>query len=177
MINLIQSPSTSYAYSRLLTHGDGDGAHGRWRLGGEDGGEDGLRIPPHGGEILDQSVPEMKIVVVAAVCFAKAPLPLGQVFFLIYEGVRRRPEARRFPRPIWGGPTRLQYQAAWPPLLALRHPSFPPFCSTCFLSRKSDVVFFPDFSSCKNSQRRDFAKKQRQKQQFYSNMEGFRSKL
>ena len=44
-----------------------------------------------------------KIVVVAAVCFAKAPSLLGQAFFLIYEGVRRRPEARRCLRPIWGG--------------------------------------------------------------------------
>ena len=72
--------------------------------GGKDGGEDGLRIPPPEEKSWINLSPEMKIVVVAAVYFAKAPLLLGQVFFLIYEGIRRRTEARRCPRPIWGGP-------------------------------------------------------------------------
>ena len=88
--------------------------------GGDDGGEDGLRIPPPEKKSWIDLSPETKIVMVAAVCFAKAPPLLGQVFFLIYEGIRRRPEARRCPRPILGGPTRLQYQAAW------GHPFGPP---------------------------------------------------
>ena len=72
---------------------DGDG-------GGEDGGEDGLRISPPGEKSWINLSPKTKIVVVAALCFAKAPLLLGQAFFRIYEGVRRRPKARRCPRPI-----------------------------------------------------------------------------
>ena len=104
MINLIQSPSTSHAYSKLLTHGDGERAHGRWRWRRWRWRWRRPPDPSTGGEILDQSVPETKNVVAAAVCFAKAPLLLGQAFFLVYEGVRRRPEARRCPRPIWGGP-------------------------------------------------------------------------
>ena len=92
-------------------------------------------------------------------CFAKAPPLIGQTFFLIYEGVRRRPEVRRCPRPIWGGPTRPGTGAAWGHLIwPSGTPSCPSFCPSCFFSRKSDVVFFPDFISCKNSQRRDFAK-------------------
>ena len=92
-------------------------------------------------------------------CFVKTPLPLGKAFFLVYEGVRRRPEARRCPRPIWGGPTWPGTGAAWGHLFwPSGTPSCPFFCPTCFFSRKSDVVFFPDFISCKNSQMRDFAK-------------------
>ena len=41
--------------------------------GGEDGGEDGLRIPPPGEEFWINLSPKTKIVVVAALCFAKAP--------------------------------------------------------------------------------------------------------
>ena len=48
---------------------------------GEDGGEDGLRIPPPEEKSWIDLSPETKIVVVAAVCFAKAPLLLGQMFF------------------------------------------------------------------------------------------------
>ena len=48
MINLIQSPSTSCAYSGLLTHGDLMELMVGGDEGGEDGGEDGLRIPPPG---------------------------------------------------------------------------------------------------------------------------------
>ena len=92
-------------------------------------------------------------------CFAKAPLLLGQVFFLIYEGVRRRPEARRCPRPILGGGHAATVPGrVGPPLLALRHPLVSIFCPKCFFSIKNDVVFFLDFISCKNSQGRDFAK-------------------
>ena len=80
---------------------------------GDEGGEDGLRIPPPEEKSWINLSPETKIVVVAVVCFAKAPPLLGQVFFLIYEDVSRRPEARRCPRPVLGGPTRPQYQAAW----------------------------------------------------------------
>ena len=43
-------------------------------------------------------------------------------------------------------------------LLALRHPLMPIFCPTSFFSINIDVVFFPDFISCKNRQERDFAK-------------------
>ena len=45
---------------------DGDG-------GGEDGGGDGLRIPPPGEKSWINLSPKSKIVVSAAVCFAKAP--------------------------------------------------------------------------------------------------------
>ena len=56
----------------LMVDGDEDG---------DDGGEDGLRIPlPEEKSWINLS-PEMKIVVVAAVCFVKAPLLLGQAFF------------------------------------------------------------------------------------------------
>ena len=159
MVNLIQSPSTSHAYSKLLTHGDGDGAHGwwrwrrwRWRW----------RRPPDpstGGEIQDQSDPETKNVVAAAVCFANSPPFLGQRFFLVYEGVRRRPETRRCPGANWSGPTRPGTGAAWAPLFwasgTLSCLSFGPACS---FSRKNGVVFFPDLISCRNRQKRDFAK-------------------
>ena len=41
--------------------------------GGEDGGEDGLRISPPGEKSWINLSPKSKIVVAAAVCFAKAP--------------------------------------------------------------------------------------------------------
>ena len=84
--------------------------------------------------------------------------PRASIFFLIYEGVRRRPEARRCPRPIWGAHAATVPGRVGPPLLALRHPLVSIFCPTCFFSIKSDVVFFHDFIFCKNSQGRDFAK-------------------
>ena len=59
---------------------------------GDEGGEDGLRIPPPGEKSWIILSPKMKIVVAAALCFAKAPPPLGQPLFRIYEGVR---ESRR----------------------------------------------------------------------------------
>ena len=93
--------------------------------GGDDGGEDGLRIPPPEEKSWIDLSSETKIVMVAAVCFVKAPSLLGQVFFLIYEGVHRRPEARRCPRPIWGGATRPQYQATW------GHPIWPSATPLC----------------------------------------------
>ena len=57
--------------------------------GGEDGGEDGLRIPPLGEESWINLSPKTKIVVVVALCFAKALLLLGHPLFCIYEGVRQ----------------------------------------------------------------------------------------
>ena len=72
--------------------------------GGEDGGEDGLRISPPGEKSWINLPPKMMIVVVAALCFAKAPPLLGQPLFRIFEGVReirRRGGARR---PRWVGP-------------------------------------------------------------------------
>ena len=57
--------------------------------GGEDGGEDGLRIPPPEEKSWINLSPKTKIVVVAAVCFAKASLLLGHPLFRIYEGVRQ----------------------------------------------------------------------------------------
>ena len=93
--------------------------------GGEDGGEDGLRIPLPGEESWINLSPKTKIVVAAALCFAKAPLPLGQPLFRIYEGVRksRRRGGARGPR--WVGP------------------------------RGQGIS---DLISCKNNQKRDFAK-------------------
>ena len=79
--------------------------------GGEDGGEDGLRIPPPEEKSWINLSPKTKIVVVAALCFAKAPLLLGQPLFRIYEGVResRRRGGARGPR--WVGP---RSQGIWP---------------------------------------------------------------
>ena len=97
---------------------------------GDDGGGDGGEDPPEEKSWIDLS-PETKIVMVAAVCFAKAPPFLGQASFLIYEGVRRRPEARRCPRPNLGGPTRPQYQAAWGhPFWPFGTPSCPSFAQS-----------------------------------------------
>ena len=58
--------------------------------GGDDGGEDGLRIPPPGEKSWINLSPKRKIVGVAALCFAKGSVLLGQPHFLVYEGVRRR---------------------------------------------------------------------------------------
>ena len=113
MVNLIHPhpphmPTANYSHMvmerELMVDGD---------EGGDDGGEDGLRIPPPEKKSWIDLSSETMIVMVAEVYFAKAPLLLGQVFFLIYEGVSRRPEARRCPRPKLGGPTRPQYQVAW----------------------------------------------------------------
>jgi hypothetical protein len=60
--------------------------------GGEDGDEDGLRIPPPGEKSWINLSPKTKIAVVAALCFVKASPLLGQPLFRIYEGVR---ESRR----------------------------------------------------------------------------------
>ena len=79
--------------------------------GGEDGGEDSLRIPPPGEESWINLSPKTKIVVVAALCFPKTPLLLGQPLFCIYEGVResrRRGSARG---SIWVGS---RGQVQWP---------------------------------------------------------------
>ena len=61
---------------------DGDG-------GGEDGGEDGLRIPPPGEKSWINLSPKTKIVVVAALYFANRPPLLGHQVFRIYGGVRQ----------------------------------------------------------------------------------------
>ena len=45
-----------------------------------------------------------------------------------------------------------------PPLLALERFLVSIFCPLSSFSRNIDVVFFPDFISYKNSQKRDFAK-------------------
>ena len=102
--------------------------------------------PSTGGEILDQSVPETKKVV-AAVCFAKAPTLLGQAFFLVYEGVRPRPEARRCPRPIWRwGAHAARYRGrVRPPLLALRHPLVSILLSIMLLFQKKVTWYFSRF--------------------------------
>ena len=52
--------------------------------GGEDGGEDDLRIPPPGEKSCINLSPKMKIVVAAALCFTEALLLLGQPLFHIY---------------------------------------------------------------------------------------------
>ena len=57
---------------------------------GDEGGEDGLRIPPPGEKSWINLSPKMKIVVVAALCFAKRPPLLGHLAFRIYGGVRQR---------------------------------------------------------------------------------------
>ena len=45
-----------------------------------------------------------------------------------------------------------------PPLLALERFLVSIFCPLSSFSIKIDVVIFPDFISCRNSQKRDFAK-------------------
>ena len=45
-----------------------------------------------------------------------------------------------------------------PPLLALVHPLVSILCMLSSFSIKNHVVFFPDFISCENSQKEDFAK-------------------
>ena len=76
--------------------------------------------------------------------FRESSSPPRASVFLIYVGVRRRPKARRCPRPIWGGPTWPGTGAAWGHLFwPSDTPSCPSFCPTCFFSRKSDVVFSP----------------------------------
>ena len=67
-------PTSNYSHMVMELMVDGDD-------GGGDGGEDGLRIPPPEEKSWIDLSPEMKIVMVAAVCFVKAPLLLGQVFF------------------------------------------------------------------------------------------------
>ena len=51
--------------------------------GGEDGGEDGLRIPPPVEKSWINLSPKTKIAVAAVLCFAEAPLLLGQPLFHI----------------------------------------------------------------------------------------------
>jgi hypothetical protein len=60
--------------------------------GGEDGREDGLRIPPEEEKSLINMSPKMKIVELAALCFVNGSLILGQPLLHIYEEVR---ESRR----------------------------------------------------------------------------------
>ena len=79
-------PTADYSHMvmerELMVDGDG---------GGEDGGGDGLQIPPRGEKSWINLSPKTKIMVAAALCFAKAPLLLGRPLFRIYEGVRGRP--------------------------------------------------------------------------------------
>lgn len=79
--------------------------------GGEDGGEDGLRIPPPGEKSWINLPPKMKIVVSAALYFAKAPLLLGHAVFRIYEGVRQSRRRGGARGPNWVGP---RGQRIWP---------------------------------------------------------------
>ena len=51
--------------------------------GGDDGGEDGLRIPPPGEKSWINLSPKMKIVGVAALCFANSSLPRAATFSYI----------------------------------------------------------------------------------------------
>ena len=76
-------PTTVYSHMVMVKELMVDGDEG-----GEDGGEDGLRNPPPGEKSWINLSPKTKIVVAAALCFAKAPPLLGQAFFCIYEGVR-----------------------------------------------------------------------------------------
>ena len=77
MINLIQSPCTSHAYRELLTHVmdikhmvGGDDV-------GDDGGEDPLEIPLSSMESRINPAPKTKIVMVAALRFAKRSVLLA----------------------------------------------------------------------------------------------------
>ena len=79
-----------------------------------------------GEEILDRSIPRNEDRDGGGGVFCESsPPPLGQVFFLIYEGIRRRPEARRCLRPNLGGPTRPGTVAAWD------HPFWPSGTPSC----------------------------------------------
>ena len=95
--------------------------------GGEDGDEDGLRIPPPEEKSWSNLSPKTKIVVAAAVCFAKTLLLLGHPLFRIYEGVREKPKERRRPRLQLGGPRGPRIwprgaQTFGPPALPRVHP-------------------------------------------------------
>jgi hypothetical protein len=125
--------------------------------GGEDGGEDGLRSPPPGDKSWIDLIPELMIVALAAICFANSLPHIGHPLFDIYEGVHES----------WGqgdawGPNKQapRSQGIWPrgpcPFGPRALPCVPPLLR--LLHMKSCVVFFPDFISCKNFQKRDFAK-------------------
>jgi hypothetical protein len=66
---------------------DGDGL-------GDDGGEVGIEIPLSGVEGRTNLIPEMKIVVAAALWFAKSSVPLGRRVFWVYKDIRVKEEAR-----------------------------------------------------------------------------------
>jgi hypothetical protein len=125
---------------------------------GEDGGEDGLRSPPPKEKSWINLIPESMFVALAALYFANSLLLLGHPLFYIYEGVHeswRRGGARvpneQAPRGqgIWSrgpcpfGPRALLHV---PPMLRL------------LLHMKTLRSIFPGFISCKNSQKRYFAK-------------------
>jgi hypothetical protein len=65
MIILIQSPWISHSYRGLLTHGDGEQAHGWGDRVGDDGDEEALEIPLSGVESGILQTPKMKITMVA----------------------------------------------------------------------------------------------------------------
>jgi hypothetical protein len=52
----------------------------------DDGGEDGVKIPLSSMESRTNLTPETKIVVVAALCFAKITFLLGGYVFRVYKG-------------------------------------------------------------------------------------------
>ena len=83
--------------------------------------------------------------------------PRVSVFSHIYRHMSKT-GGETVPEAHLGGHAARYMGRVGPPLLAFRHPLVSIFCPSCFFSIKSDVVFFPDFISCKNSQRRDFAK-------------------
>ena len=104
----------------------------------------------------------------AAVCFVKAPPLLGQAVFLIYEGVRRRPETRRCQRPIGGGArghsTRTRGATPFgPPAPSRVHL----FVHGASFPEKMAWYFSPILFHAKNSQRRDFAKNSVRISSFY----------
>ena len=109
---------------------------------GDEGGDDGLRIPPPGEKSWINLSPKMKIVGVVALCFANSPLLLGQPLFRIYEGVRYSRRRGVSEAPDGWAHAAKESGHVGPSLSGLRRFLVSIFRSMSFFSIKIDVVFF-----------------------------------
>ena len=117
--------------------------------GGEDGGEDDLRIPPPEEKSWINLSPKTKIVVVAALCFSYRALLLGASVFPLYEEVRERPRGKRVSMPKRGEVARPWHLAAPPvPFWASGGPWAPSGAQSSCFSIKISLVEVPWENSC-----------------------------